>query len=192
MRIAVDAMGGDHAPSVIVDGAVAAARHLDAEIVLVGPTPELERALAAHADWSKLGITIADAPDVIGMSEAPAAALRRKPRASIRVAAELVARQGCGGAGEHGTYGRDGHGRARRVRDGERRRSSGARRDDSHAGATGGAARCRGQRRVPAAASAAVRRDGKCRGTGGVWRRAAARRAALDWRRRDQGQRIDA
>jgi phosphate acyltransferase len=93
MRIAVDAMGGDHAPSVIVDGAVAAARHLDAEIVLVGSTPDLERALAAHADWSKLGIAIVDAPDVIGMSEAPAAALRRKPRASVRVAAELVARK---------------------------------------------------------------------------------------------------
>ena len=93
MRIAVDAMGGDHAPSVIVDGAVAAARHLDAEIVLVGPTGALERALAPHADWARLGITIADAPDVIGMSDAPAAALRRKPRASIRVAAELVARR---------------------------------------------------------------------------------------------------
>ena len=93
MRIAVDAMGGDHAPSVIVDGAVAAARHLDAEILLVGPTPALERALASHPDWPKLGISIVEAPDVIGMSEAPAAALRRKPRASIRVAAELVARK---------------------------------------------------------------------------------------------------
>jgi glycerol-3-phosphate acyltransferase PlsX len=91
MRIAVDAMGGDHAPSVVIDGAVAAARHLDAEVALVGPTAEIERALAAHHDWSKLGIVIVDAPDVIGMSEAPAAALRRKPRASVRVAAELVA-----------------------------------------------------------------------------------------------------
>jgi glycerol-3-phosphate acyltransferase PlsX len=93
MRIAVDAMGGDHAPSVIVDGAVAAARHLDAEILLVGPTGDLERALASHPDWPKLGIAIVEAPDVIGMSEAPAAALRRKPGASIRVAAELVARK---------------------------------------------------------------------------------------------------
>ena len=91
MRIAVDAMGGDHAPSVIVDGAVAAARHLDAEIALVGPAADIERALASHADWSTLGIAIVDAPDVIGMSEAPAAALRRKPRASVRVAADLVA-----------------------------------------------------------------------------------------------------
>jgi phosphate acyltransferase len=93
IRIAVDAMGGDHAPSVIVDGAVAAARHLDAEIVLVGSTQEIERALTPHFGWSSLGITIVEAPDVIGMSEPPAAALRRKPRASVRVAAELVARK---------------------------------------------------------------------------------------------------
>ena len=91
MRIAVDAMGGDHATSVIVDGAVAAARHLAAEIVLVGRAAEIERALAAHVDGARLGIAIVDAPDVIAMSEAPAAALRRKPRASVRVAAELVA-----------------------------------------------------------------------------------------------------
>jgi glycerol-3-phosphate acyltransferase PlsX len=91
MRIAVDAMGGDHAPSVIVDGAVAAARHLDAEIVLVGRAAEIERALAAHAGGARIGIAIVDAPDVVGMSEAPAVALRRKPRASVRVAADLVA-----------------------------------------------------------------------------------------------------
>ena len=36
IRIAVDAMGGDHAPSAIVDGAVAAARHLDSRSLLVG------------------------------------------------------------------------------------------------------------------------------------------------------------
>jgi phosphate acyltransferase len=93
IRIAVDAMGGDHAPSAIVDGAVAAARHLDAKIALVGPTQDLERALASHFGWSRLGIAIVEAPDVIGMNEAPAAALRKKPRASVRVAAELVARK---------------------------------------------------------------------------------------------------
>jgi len=93
MRIAVDAMGGDHAPSAIVDGAVAAARHLDAEIVLVGPTADLERALAPYSDWSRLGISIVEAPDVIGIAEPPAATLRRKPRASVRVAADLVARK---------------------------------------------------------------------------------------------------
>jgi glycerol-3-phosphate acyltransferase PlsX len=91
IRIAVDAMGGDHAPDAIVDGAVAAARHLDVALALVGVTSALDRALAAHGDWRQLRIEIIDAPDVILMTDAPAAALRRKPRASIRVAADRVA-----------------------------------------------------------------------------------------------------
>ena len=94
ITIAVDAMGGDHAPSAIVDGAVAAARHLDVRIVLVGARAAIAGALGAHDDWRSLPVEIVDAPDVIGMADTPAAALRRKPRASIRVAAELVARGG--------------------------------------------------------------------------------------------------
>ena len=86
-------MGGDHAPANIVDGAVAAARHRDVQVALVGPTAQVEDALAAHADWRSLGIEVVEAPEVIGMADAPAASLRRKPRASIRVAAELVAKR---------------------------------------------------------------------------------------------------
>ena len=93
IRIAVDAMGGDHAPSAIVDGAVAAARHLDVRIALIGSTPRVRAALDAHGDWQDLSIDIVDAPDVVGMEEAPAAALRRKPGASIRVAATCVAQR---------------------------------------------------------------------------------------------------
>ncbi len=85
-------MGGDHAPAAVVDGAVAAARHLAVRIALVGPTPILEQALAAHPGWRTLGLEIVEAPDVVAMAEPPAAALRRKPRASIRVAADLVGR----------------------------------------------------------------------------------------------------
>jgi phosphate acyltransferase len=92
VRIAVDAMGGDCAPAAIVDGAVAAARHLEVQIALVGRAAALEGALAAHDDWRRIGIEIADASEVIEMAEAPASALRRKPRASIRVACERVAR----------------------------------------------------------------------------------------------------
>ncbi len=91
ISIALDGMGGDHAPRVIVDGAVAAARHLDVRLVLVGPAALLEAALDAHRDWRALGIEIVDAPDVVAMGDPPAASLRRKPRASIRVAADLVA-----------------------------------------------------------------------------------------------------
>jgi glycerol-3-phosphate acyltransferase PlsX len=92
IRIAVDAMGGDHAPPVVVDGAVAASRHGNATIVLVGAASDLDRALARHPDRSSLPIETVDAHEVIVMTESPAAALRRKPRASIRVGAELLAR----------------------------------------------------------------------------------------------------
>jgi glycerol-3-phosphate acyltransferase PlsX len=93
VRIAVDAMGGDHAPSAVVDGAVAAARHLAVQIALVGPGAVVTGALAPYPDWSSLPLEIVDAPDVIAMNESPAVALRRKPGASIRVAADLVAQK---------------------------------------------------------------------------------------------------
>ena len=92
LKIAVDAMGGDHAPSAVVDGAVSAARHFAVQVALVGSTPTVQAALAAHPDWRQLGLEIVDAPDVVGMADSPVAALRRKPRASIRVAADMVAR----------------------------------------------------------------------------------------------------
>ena len=84
-------MGGDDAPAVVVDGAVAAARHLHVQIALVGPTAVVDRELAAHPDATSLGLHIVHAPEVIEMSESPIAALRRKPGASIKIAAELVA-----------------------------------------------------------------------------------------------------
>ena len=93
IHIAVDAMGGDHAPSAIVDGAVAAARHLDVHLSLVGAPAAIDQALDRHADWRHLELTILDAPDAIQMTDPPAA-VRRMPRASIRVAADLVARRG--------------------------------------------------------------------------------------------------
>ena len=87
-------MGGDHAPSAVVDGAVAAARHLEVDIALVGARTAVEEALSVHPGWSRLRIEIVEASDVIAMTDSPAAALRRKPRASIRVAAEMVGKQG--------------------------------------------------------------------------------------------------
>src|SRR5262245_22384835 len=92
MRIAVDAMGGDHAPSRIVDGALAAARHLGIGVDLVGRQDVVQAEIERHEDHAALDIRVIDAPDVIGMSASPPQAPSRKPRASIRVAAELVAR----------------------------------------------------------------------------------------------------
>jgi glycerol-3-phosphate acyltransferase PlsX len=75
---------------------VAAARHLTVKIALVGPRAAVTAALAQYPDWSSLDLEIVDASDVIAMTESPAAALRRKPGASIRVAADLVARKQAG------------------------------------------------------------------------------------------------
>ena len=90
--VAVDAMGGDAAPRVAIDGAVAAARHFELGIALVGPLAALEREIARHPDIDPARVRLIDAPEMIGMEEAPAASLRRKPQASIKVAADLVAR----------------------------------------------------------------------------------------------------
>jgi len=79
ITIAVDAMGGDHAPAAIVDGAVAAARHLDIQIALVGVPSQVEQALDAHADWRSLPVTVVDAPDVIEMADPPATVRRKRP-----------------------------------------------------------------------------------------------------------------
>ena len=93
MRIAIDAMGGDAGPSVIVDGALVAARHLQVALLLVGDAAAIESELARHPVASlfrRLDIAIVDAPERVEMAEGPAQALRRKPRASIKVAAEAV------------------------------------------------------------------------------------------------------
>jgi len=90
--VAVDAMGGDSAPRSVIDGALAAVRHFDLGVALVGPAAIVDRELTRFGDAERARVRIVDAPDVIGMEESPAAALRRKPRASVRVAAETVAR----------------------------------------------------------------------------------------------------
>jgi glycerol-3-phosphate acyltransferase PlsX len=93
--IAVDAMGGDHAPHHVVDGALAATRHFDLGVALVGPPSvielELDRQRAeTYCDPARVRIIAAE--EVVAIDETPSAALRRKPAASIRVAANLVAR----------------------------------------------------------------------------------------------------
>ena len=90
--VAVDAMGGDFAPRHVVDGALAATRHFDLGVALVGPGALVDAELRRHTDVDSTRIRIIDAPDVVEMDESPSAALRRKPGASIKVAAEAVAR----------------------------------------------------------------------------------------------------
>ena len=89
MRIALDAMGGDHAPAETVAGAVQAARELGIEVTLVGPRDVVAAELARHQPGA-LPIDVVDAPDVIDMAEHPAQAVRRLPGASMNVAVRLV------------------------------------------------------------------------------------------------------
>lgn len=85
-RIALDAMGGDHAPQQTVLGAVdAAARGVD--VVLVGD----EGLIREHLEQSGTSLDVVHAPEVIGMDEDAAAAIRTKKGASVTVAAGLVA-----------------------------------------------------------------------------------------------------
>ena len=83
-------MGGDDAPASIIDGALVAARHLQVGLILVGDGSALERELSRHPAAGALDLRIVHTPEAIGMEESATAALRRKPRASIRVAAEAV------------------------------------------------------------------------------------------------------
>ena len=84
-------MGGDEAPASIIDGALVAARHLQVGLLLVGCRDSIERQLSRHPRVSWLDIDIQDTSERIEMEEPAAAALRRKPRASIRLAADAVA-----------------------------------------------------------------------------------------------------
>jgi len=78
-------MGGDDAPEAVVEGAIQAVRHAeqDTVILLVGPEGEVQEVLDAHPDVPVEKIETVHAPDVIGMGEAPAAAVKQKTNSSI-------------------------------------------------------------------------------------------------------------
>jgi len=94
IRIALDAMGGDNAPRVEVEGVAQALRELPPGflIQLVGRTADIEAALKAHGDVDRGRLQIVEAPDVVGMGEKPLAAVKRKPRSSIAVGLGLQKR----------------------------------------------------------------------------------------------------
>lgn len=108
-RIAIDAMGGDHAPHEIVAGAVWAARDYNVAIELVGKPDRIEYELdkigsdgiistaggfkpqRIRIDLKKLDIKITPATEVIEMGEAPGQAIRKKKKSSIVLAVDSVA-----------------------------------------------------------------------------------------------------
>lgn len=87
--IAVDAMGGDHGPTVVVAGAVSAARRFGARILLFGEQHAVQAALNAQ-DASGLDITVMGTLGDISMDEHPAQAVRRKPNSSLMRAIRAV------------------------------------------------------------------------------------------------------
>ena len=89
MKVAVDAMGGDRAPGETVAGAVMAAREGGVDAILVGDPGTIQSELARH-ETDGLPIGIVPAEGVIEEGEAPALALRQKPKASIVVATGLI------------------------------------------------------------------------------------------------------
>jgi glycerol-3-phosphate acyltransferase PlsX len=89
--IALDAMGGDHAPAEIVAGALLATRELGIDVALVGPQDVIEAELR-HNGPVPPGIEIIHASEAIGMEEHPAQAVRAKRDASINVAMNMVKR----------------------------------------------------------------------------------------------------
>src|SRR5580658_692249 len=92
MRIALDALGGDHGPGPNVAGAVLAVQAIpDITIVLVGDKPQIETLLASSGLLSSDRLEIIHAPLAVDMKEKPAEALRRKPDASIFQCWKLLA-----------------------------------------------------------------------------------------------------
>jgi glycerol-3-phosphate acyltransferase PlsX len=89
MRIAVDAMGGDHAPEAPVQGALLALSRCPAELLLIGNEKQLSEILGRSAEAS--AIRVIHASEVIGMGEAGPVAIRKKRGTSLSVAMRLLA-----------------------------------------------------------------------------------------------------
>jgi glycerol-3-phosphate acyltransferase PlsX len=87
--VAVDAMGGDNAPGIEIEGALAAARRWGVSIILVGDRARIEDCLAQHPAKG-LDIQVHHASEVVGMHDSASDAVRKKKDSSIRVAFELV------------------------------------------------------------------------------------------------------
>jgi glycerol-3-phosphate acyltransferase PlsX len=91
MKVAIDAMGGDHAPEAIVEGAVLAAKELDLdEVILVGDQVLVERELTKHHHRKGAPVTIVHTSQAVQMHESPSRVLRTKRDSSMSVAMDLM------------------------------------------------------------------------------------------------------
>lgn len=94
MRIAIDAMGGDNAPSEIISGTLESIEHLDKDdkLILVGPAEMIESKLPSSKKCRNT-VSVVDAPQVIAMDDPPIETLRKKVKSSIAVMAKLAKHQ---------------------------------------------------------------------------------------------------
>ncbi len=91
MRIAIDAMGGDHAPEAVVTGTLQAAREFaDVELILVGDEPRIAQLITADGGNLPGNVRIHHASEVIEADDEPVRAVRRKKDASMVVAGRMV------------------------------------------------------------------------------------------------------
>ena len=90
MKIVVDAMGGDHAPEAIVEGAVLAAQEYNTEIILAGLSDRIKTELDRHDSDRQLPIEIVHADEVVEMHESPGKVLRSKRKSSMKIGLDLV------------------------------------------------------------------------------------------------------
>ena len=106
VTVAVDAMGGDHGPSVTVPASIAFLEATpDARVILVGLQAPLDAAVAREKSGARERLSIRAASEVVDMDEPPADALRKKKDSSLRVAINLVkegAADACVSAGNTG------------------------------------------------------------------------------------------
>lgn len=92
MRLAIDAMGGDHGPSIVIAALKKAVSQFpDVEFAVVGRQQELQQLLQSQALNDHPAISIVHAEDVVTMADKPGYALRAKPESSMRKALELLA-----------------------------------------------------------------------------------------------------
>jgi len=89
LTIALDAMGGDHAPRAEVEGAVLAARSLGVKVILVGRREQIHQELRKHPGYQDLPIEVEHANDVVTMDDATQV-VRTKKDSSLRIASRLV------------------------------------------------------------------------------------------------------
>ena len=90
MKIVVDAMGGDHAPEAVVEGALMAASEYSTEIILTGLSETVQTILDRLDPVHKLPVQVVHADEVVEMHDLPGKVLRSKRKSSMKIGLDLL------------------------------------------------------------------------------------------------------